>query len=72
VIGILKFKLPEEQDEFKLAQDAPSYLSALNDFHHYLRSLRKHSDVSNKKPEELLEEIWEKFHAILNENEVDI
>lgn len=40
----LKFSLPEEREEFKLAINAGVYYSALHDLDTWLRGLEKHTD----------------------------
>lgn len=42
--GVLIFKLPEEQEEFKEAQNAASVLCAISDLDNLLRGVTKHDD----------------------------
>lgn len=44
--GILKFKLPEEESEFKLAQRAGDYGCMLEAFRNEMRQVVKHGDLS--------------------------
>mgnify|MGYP001373149412 CR=1 FL=1 len=50
--GILKFKLPEEKQEFDLAANAGAYHSALYSFGENLRSRWKHGNPDKKAYEE--------------------
>lgn len=68
--AILEFSLPEEQEEFENAQKGACYRGQLDEIADTLRRLRKYSDISQKKPEELLEEITTKFYEITKENYV--
>jgi hypothetical protein len=63
--GILEFNLPEDNSDFRLAQNAWKYKSVLEDFSNKLRSLCKHS---NTKPKSW-EEVRELFHEAVNEND---
>lgn len=65
-IGILKFNLPEEGSDFRLAQNAWKYKSALEDFSNKLRGLCKYSETEPKT----WEEVRELFHEAINENDV--
>jgi hypothetical protein len=64
--GILKFKLPEEQYEFKTATEAMDTKSAIADFENWLRSQIKHSDMSEDKYNAYIE-IRETFCEFLGE-----
>lgn len=64
---ILKFNLPEEQDEANNAVAAGDMLSALLDFKQKLRSKLKYGSYTGKEYE-LLEEISELFNSNLEEN----
>jgi cupin superfamily acireductone dioxygenase involved in methionine salvage len=43
-LGKLEFQLPEEREEFELAQNGHKYKFALNDFDNWLRGLAKYED----------------------------
>lgn len=43
--GILEFSLPQDQDEFELAQDAHLYRQALADLDNYLRAEVKYCEL---------------------------
>jgi hypothetical protein len=45
--GILKFNLPEENDDFQAALNGHKYKSAIWDFDQLLRSEMKYKDLSN-------------------------
>jgi hypothetical protein len=61
MIGTLRFKLPQEQDEFEQAQNAHKYLGALQDFDSYLRSQLKYCELPDAE-REILERLRTKLH----------
>jgi hypothetical protein len=73
--AILKFNLPEEQEEFNNAIKANDYLSAIQEFKKYLRTHYKYETSlinENQQPSEeefrVVKIIYHKFHQIVNEN----
>jgi len=44
MLGILKFKLPEEKEEFDIAVKAPELKIAIEEFDEWLRGKIKHGD----------------------------
>lgn len=64
---ILKFKLPEEQNEFETMQSAYNYLGALQNFDNWLRGITKHGDeaAQNLKADDVRDKLW----ACINEND---
>lgn len=62
--AILKFKLPEEESEFKVAQQASTYLAAISSIMELLRKERKYG---KDRWSEVETAVWE----ILKEYEVD-
>ena len=58
-IGILKFKLPEEQEDFLHAQRAYSYLRTLTDFDDWLRKLVKYEDRETVTVQEVRDRLRE-------------
>jgi hypothetical protein len=63
--GKLEFNLPEEGSDFRLAQNAWKYKSALEEFSNQLRSLCKHTETKPKS----WYEISELFNAVINKND---
>ena len=62
MIGVLKFQLPQEKDEFELAQRAAKYYAALEDMDNYLRGRLKYEDLEapvNKAIQEAREKLAE-------------
>ena len=55
-MGILKFKLPEETEDFEMAQKAWKYKLVLDDLMEYLRRLAKYEDQETVSIEELKEQ----------------
>jgi len=45
--AILEFNLPDEDEEFRLAQDGGKYLAAINDFRTYMRTQEKYCELSD-------------------------
>jgi hypothetical protein len=70
--AILKFNLPEETPEFKLAANASNWYSVVWDLDQYLRSQTKYAPDS--MPEEVynaLSETRDKLREIMSDNSVD-
>ena len=66
-IATLKYKLPEEADEFKQAQKAGDYACAIHDFSQWLRQKYKYESVETIS----LEEVRKQFYEILEEWDVN-
>jgi hypothetical protein len=56
-IGILKFKLPEEQEEFDLARKAGALHCVLWDLSQWLRAKSKYEDVDTLTVDEIREKL---------------
>ena len=68
--AILEFNLPEEQDEFELAQNGVKYSIVLEDLSMWLRNEMKYKD----HPEahyNILDEVRRKLHEIMEENGIN-
>ena len=55
----LKFKLPEEREEYEAYYNGPSDSAALDELDNWLRGLWKHTDQENISIEEVRKRIWE-------------
>jgi hypothetical protein len=64
--AILEFNLPEDKENFDLANNALNYYSALFEFDQWLRSEYKY----NNKEE--MYEVRRKLNKIINENNITI
>ena len=64
--AILEFNLPEDKENFDLANDGLNYYSALFEFDQWLRSEYKY----NNKEE--MYEVRRKLNKIINENNITI
>lgn len=64
--SILQFNLPEDRDDFILAQRGADYFSFLWDLDQDLRSWQKHGHKF-KTPDEVIDKIRERLH---NEAEI--
>lgn len=51
--GVLEFVLPEEQADFRMAQDAWKYSIIIDDMFNWLRSLEKYEDVETLTVEQV-------------------
>jgi hypothetical protein len=68
--AILKFNLPEDEPEFKLALMGSSYHSVLWDLDQELRSDLKHNDSLTDQEYEKVKSIREKLHELMHEHGV--
>lgn len=64
----LTFTLPEEQEEFELANNAANMHSALTDLYNLYRNNVKYGG----DPNTTWEEVRTQFFEILNENDVEL
>jgi len=71
--GILKFNLPEEQEEFENAVDAAKWKAFAIAFSEYLRQQTKYcADNYTDDQYNTLESIREQFYEILMEHKLEI
>jgi hypothetical protein len=69
--AILKFDLPEEQNEFEMASNAFKWYSVAWDMDQYLRSQTKYApDSMSEETYKAFSDAREKLHQILNQNDV--
>ncbi len=61
MIGIFRFKLPEEQEEFEAAQAAMAVIGHLQQYDNYLRGRLKYEEL-DPKVQEALQEARTKLH----------
>lgn len=64
--AILEFRIPEEEEEYRVAVDGPKYQNSLWEFAKYLRDSQKYAE---HKPD--FDVIEQKFREILADNNVD-
>ncbi len=57
--GILEFKLPEEREEFQMAQNGGKMSCILLDISQYVRSLRKYEERDSVPREEIIDKLDE-------------
>lgn len=55
--AILIYNLEEENDEFKIAQNAPSYFHALWEIYNLIRSLRKYTEETHEDYKKCIDDI---------------
>ena len=70
--GILIFKLPEDRDDFELAQNADKLNCALHEFQEYLLRKYKHVEPANEDREQEYEEIRQRFLDFMKEWEIKL
>ena len=70
--GILKFKLPEEDEEFKTAQEGGSLRAALWDISEHLRRKYKYAQPSSEEAHKEYEDIKNEFFSILERYEIKL
>jgi hypothetical protein len=69
--GILEFNLPEEEPEFKLAQNGVFYSIILNDLSNHLRAKLKYEQLTEKEYE-IYESIRTKLYELASEYGVEV
>lgn len=62
--AILEFALPEESYEYRLHVHAHELATALDDVRGMLRDKWKHADLEGMTADQLIDELWERFHDI--------
>lgn len=70
---ILKFYLPDNRYDLKLAMNGQKYLTALEEMYSYLRQVTKYDSLGLTEDQlELMDKVREKFHSILAEENIDL
>jgi hypothetical protein len=67
---VMRFRLPDEQDDFEQARMAPKYASALSDFYQWTRNRHKHGGEA-KDPQHAYDECFEEFMRLCREHGFD-
>jgi molecular chaperone GrpE (heat shock protein) len=67
--AILKFDLPEEQEEFNDAVNGNAFKAVIWELDQWMRSQLKHGDLPDDVHEKV-QEIRDQLHSILNDNNV--
>ena len=57
--GILSFNLPEEREEFELAQNAIQYSIVLTDYSNWLRAMYKYEDKTTVEIEDARQKLFD-------------
>jgi len=70
--AILKYNLPEEQEEFDIANKGWKYRSALIEIDEYLRSKIKYDESLTDEQYKVYEDTRTKFWEILNEDQLTL
>ena len=68
---IIKFQLPEEQNEYEVMSQSPKTQRFLWDLSQQLRSWQKHGH-DFKDADDALDKIREEFYKLINEYDVNI
>lgn len=67
MIGILKFTLPEETEEFKAAQNGMNLRSYLEEFDNDLRSKLKYENIDDPELRKLLQYTRDRINEMLKD-----
>jgi hypothetical protein len=71
--AILKYNLPEEQDDFELAANAGKYYSILWDLDQYLRNFVKYpSDREDPIMTDTMAKVRDELWKLMNEHNLDL
>ena len=70
--AILKFNLPEDQEEFNNAVKADDYKFVLNKFREHLRKEVKYNEALSRTERKTLQRVWDDFNRILINNEITL
>ena len=67
----LSFSIPQEQEEFELAQNGGKYKAVLKILDNWLRSKLKHEDLPEQE-DKTMNSVRNKLHELLNEEEISL
>ncbi len=67
----LKYNLPDDEFEFNCAMKSTKMYFALTEIKDELRAILKHGELRDDQYK-FIEEIQEKFHEILTDNEINL
>jgi len=70
--AILKFNLPDDQDDFRFAVEGTKWYLVVHTFDQYLRSRIKYNDNLSDEEYELLEKVREELYSTINENQLSL
>ncbi len=70
--AILKFNLPDDQDDFRFAVEGTKWYLVVHTFDQYLRSQMKHNDNLTDEEYGLLEKVREELYSTINENQLSL
>ncbi len=70
--AILKFNLPDEQDDFRFAVEGTKWYLVVHTFDQYLRSQMKYNDNLTDEEYGLLEKVREELYSTINENQLSL
>lgn len=70
--AILKFNLPDDQDDFRFAVEGTKWYLVVHTFDQYLRSQMKYNDNLTDEEYGLLEKVREELRSTINENQLSL
>jgi hypothetical protein len=70
--AILKFNLPDDQDDFRFAVEGTKWFLVVHTFDQYLRSQMKYNDNLTDEEYGLLEKVREELRSTINENQLSL
>jgi hypothetical protein len=68
--AILKFNLPDDQDDFRYAVEGTKWFLVVHTFDQYLRNQMKYNDNLTDEEYGLLEKVREELRSTINENQL--
>lgn len=68
----LEFKLPEDEFDYKVCNQASNMWSALIDFRDHLRSELKYNEKLTERDFEILESLQTKYLEIISDNNITL
>jgi hypothetical protein len=67
----LNFNLPEEREEFELAQHGSAYSIVLSDLDNFLRNALKYGNLTELE-DKIYDDLRNKLHELANDNGVSV
>jgi hypothetical protein len=68
---ILKYNVPEDEYDYRMAVDGHKYYSFIVDFYNFLRNKVKYEQLS-EADRSVYEDVYEHFHNEIRENEINL
>lgn len=69
--AILEFNLPEDNDQWRIYDNAMNYYSALCELERYIRDETKFAELT-KEEYKNMERVKKRFYEVLNDNNIEL